>query len=44
MAQAYFEIWVIEVGKGVKNNSSVDFEIFVSLLTIICPLSPPCNF
>ena len=43
VAQAYFEIWTIEVGLGVKNNSSVDFEIFVFLHTLIC-LSPPCNF
>ena len=44
VAQAYFEIWTIEVSIGVKNNSSVDFEIFVSLHTFICFLSPPCNF
>ena len=30
VAHAYFEIWTIEVGIGVKNNSSVDFEIFVN--------------
>ena len=29
VAQAYFAIWAIEVGKGVKNDSSVDFEFFV---------------
>ena len=28
-----------------KNNSSIDFEIFFFLLcTLICLLSPPCNF
>ena len=27
VALAYFEMWVIEVGIGVKNDSSVDFEI-----------------
>ena len=32
---AYFEIWTIEVGIGVKSYSSVDFEIFVPSL--------PCN-
>ena len=31
-------------GIMVKNNSSVDFEIFVFLHTLICFLSPPCNF
>ena len=31
MAQAYFEIWAIEVGIGVRNNSSIDSEIFVFL-------------
>ena len=25
VVQAYFEIWTIEVGIGVKNNSAVDF-------------------
>ena len=25
--QAYFEIWTIEIGIEVKNNSSTDFEI-----------------
>ena len=25
VTQAYFEIWTIEVGIGVKNNSYVDF-------------------
>ena len=29
VAQAYFEIWTIEVGIEVKNNSSVDSEIYV---------------
>ena len=28
--KAYFDKWTIEVGIGVKNNSSVDFQIFVS--------------
>ena len=28
----------------VKNNSSVDFDIFVRIHTLICFLSPPCNF
>ena len=28
VAQAYFEIWTTEVGTGMKNNSSVNFEIF----------------
>ena len=27
--QVYFEFWIIEVGIGVKNNSSDDFEISV---------------
>ena len=27
VAQAYFEIWAIEVGIGEQNNPSVDFEI-----------------
>ena len=31
VTQAYFEIWPIEVGIGVKNISSVDFKIFVFL-------------
>ena len=44
VAQAYFEIWTITVGIGVKNNSSVDFEIFSFLHTLICFPSPPCNF
>ena len=29
VARAYFQIWTNEVGIGVKNNPSVDFEIFV---------------
>ena len=29
VTETYFEIWTIHVGIGVKNNSSVDFEIFV---------------
>ena len=28
VAQAYFEVWTIEVPWGVKNNSSVNFKIF----------------
>ena len=44
VAQAYFEIYTIEFGTGVKNNSSVDFEIFFFLHTLICFLSPPCDF
>ena len=45
VAQGYFEIWTIEVGIGVKNNSSVDFEMFAFFLhTLMCFLSPPCNF
>ena len=44
VAQAYFEIWAIEVGIGVKDDSSVDFEMFVFFLhTSLCLLSPPCN-
>ena len=55
-AHAYFEIWTIEFGTGVKNNSPVNFEIFYFILfsfiylfifflhTLICFLSPPCNF
>ena len=31
VAQAYFEIRTIEVGKRVKNNSSVNFETFTYL-------------
>ena len=44
VAQAYFEIWTIEVGKEVKNNPSFNFEVFV--LCTLCLLSPPytCNF
>ena len=44
VAQAYFEIWTIEVSVGVKNNSSVDFEIFVFTYLKKCFLSPPYNF
>ena len=33
VAQAYFEIWAIEFGMVVKNDSSDDFEIFVFLRT-----------
>ena len=44
VTQAYFEIWAIEVGIGVKNYSSVDFEIFDFLHTLICFTSPPCKF
>ena len=47
VAQAYFEKWIIEVVIGVsKNKSSADFEIlgFFFAYTIICSLSPPCNF
>ena len=33
VTQAYFEIWKIEVGM-VKNNSSVDFEIFFTYLNM----------
>ena len=44
VAQASFEIWTTEVGIGVKNTSSDCFEIFVFLHTLICFLSPPCNF
>ena len=29
VTQAYFEIWTIKVGIGLKNNSSVDFQTFV---------------
>ena len=29
VVQAYFEVWTVEVGIWVKNNLSVDFEIFV---------------
>ena len=29
VAQAYLEMWTIEVGIWVKNNSSVDFDIFI---------------
>ena len=36
VAQAYFEIWAIKVGIGVKNESSVDFEIFFFLSTLLC--------
>ena len=33
VTQAYFEIWTIEFGIGVKKNeTSVDFEIFVIYL------------
>ena len=31
VVQAYFEIWTIEVDKGVKNDSLVDFDIFFSI-------------
>ena len=34
VTQAYFEIWAIEVGIGLKNNSYADFEIFVFLHTL----------
>ena len=34
VAQANFEIWMIEVGIRVKNNSSVDIEIFVFIHTL----------
>ena len=34
VAQAYFQIWAIEVGIGGENDSSVDFEIFVFLRTL----------
>ena len=30
----YFEIWTIEVGTGVKNNSSGDFEIISYMFSI----------
>ena len=43
VAQAYFEIRTTEVGK-VKNNSSVNFGISLFLHTLVCFLSPPCNF
>ena len=42
ITQTYFEVWAIEVGIGLKNDSSV--EIFVFLHTLICLLSPPRNF
>ena len=29
VAQAYIEVWAIKVGIGVKNDSFVDFEIFI---------------
>ena len=38
------EIWTIEVGIGVKNNSSVHFKIVFFLHTLFCFLSPLCNF
>ena len=39
-----FGIWKIEVDMiGVKNNSSVNFEIFVFSHTLICFILPPCN-
>ena len=44
VAQVYFEIWTIELGIGVKNKSSVDFEIFAFLHTLVCFLSLPGNF
>ena len=45
VAQVYFEIWTTEVGIVVKKqNSCIDFEIFFFLNTLICFLSPPCNF
>ena len=31
-------------GTGVRNNSSVDFEISVFSHILVCFLSPPCNF
>ena len=34
VAKAYFEIWAIQVGTGVK-NFSVDFEIFLHTLNAI---------
>ena len=34
VTQVYFEIWTIEVGIGVKNNSFVDIEIFIILHTL----------
>ena len=41
VAEAYFEIRTIEVGKVLKNNSSVDFQIFGFFLhTLICFLWP----
>ena len=36
---AYFEIWTIYHGIGVKNT--VTFEVLVILLTLICLLPPP---
>ena len=44
VAQTYFKLWIIKVGMGVKNNSSVDFEIFVFLHTLKCFSSSPCNW
>ena len=41
VTQTYFEIRAIEDGIGVKNNSSVDLEIFVFLHSLIYFLSPP---
>ena len=35
VAQFYIEIWTIEVGIGMKNDSSVYFEIFVFLHTLM---------
>ena len=41
--QAILRYGQIVFGIGVENDSSVDFEIFF-LCTLICLLSPPCNF
>ena len=43
VAQAYFEIWAIEVGMGVKSDHLSILRFWGFLRTVTCLLSPSCN-